>query len=70
MGKGKKRKKKRDKEESNVHSSVPGVPMVGSRELKFVYSPRATSKCQKHKEVGFSPKLVPPNPRVVNGRVV
>ena len=39
-------------------------------ELKLVYSPRDTSRCQKHKEVGFSPTLVPPNLRVVNGRVV
>ena len=40
------------------------------RELKLVYSPRATSRYQKHKEVDFSPTLVPPNLRTVNGRVV
>ena len=39
------------------------------RELKSVYSPRATSKCQKQKEVGFSLTLVPLNLRAVNGRV-
>ena len=40
------------------------------RELKLVYSTRATSRFQKHKEVGFAPTLVPLNLRVVNGRVV
>ena len=40
------------------------------RELKLVYSTRATSKCQKLKEVGFSPTFVLLNLRVVNGRAV
>ena len=40
------------------------------RELKLFYSPRATSRCQKQKEVGFSPTLVPLNLRPANGRVV
>ena len=40
------------------------------RELKLVYSTRATSRCQKTKEVEFFPTLVPLNLRVVNGRVV
>ena len=40
------------------------------RELKLVDSSRATSRCKKHKEVGFSPTLVPLNPRVLNNRVV
>ena len=31
---------------------------------------RATSRCQKQKEVGFPPTLVPLNLRVINGRVV
>ena len=33
------------------------------RELKLVYSTRATSRCQNHKEVRFSPTLVPLNLR-------
>ena len=42
------------------------------RELKLVYSTRATSRCKKkkNKEVGFSPTLVPLNLRAVNDRVV
>ena len=40
------------------------------REIKLVYSMRAMSRCQKKKEVGFSPTLVPLNLRAVNGHVV
>ena len=39
-------------------------------EFKLVYSMRTMSRCQKQKEVGFSPTMVPFNLRVVNGRVV
>ena len=41
-----------------------------SQELKLVYSMRATSRCQKTKEVGFSSTLVPLNLRTENGRIV
>ena len=40
------------------------------RELKLAYSSRATSRCQKHKDVGFSSTLVPPNLRVINDCVI
>ena len=39
-------------------------------ELKLAYSTRATSRCQKQKEVGFSPTLVPLNLRAINGCMV
>ena len=41
-----------------------------TQELKLIYLTRAMSRCQKQKEVGFFPILVPFNLRVVNGLVV
>ena len=70
-----KRKEKREERKERADCALSdfwcsdGQKSVG-RELKLVYSTRATSRCQKHKEVGFSPTLVPLNLRVVNGRVV
>ena len=76
-GKGRKMGKERKKEERKERAGrelsdfwcFDGRKSIG-RELKLVYSTRATSRCQKQKEVGFSPTLVPPNLRVINSRVI
>ena len=65
---GKEGKKKERKEKSFDSRCSDGQKSIG-RELKLVYSSRATSRCQKH-EVRFSPTLVPPNLRALNGHVV
>ena len=71
MGKGKKREKGERRAGYALSSSRCSHGRKSrSRELKLVYSPRATSRFQKHKEVVFSPTLIPPNLRVVNGYVV
>ena len=59
-----------EKREENKRAPIPGVPKSLVRELKLVYSTRATSRCQKTKVLGFSSTLVPLNLRVVNDRVV
>ena len=64
------RRKKGEIKEKGFDSRCSDGQKSIDRELKLVYSPRATSSCQKHKKVGFSPTLVPPNIRVVNGHVV
>ena len=61
--KGERKEKGSDSQYSDGRKSI-------GQELKLVYSTRATSRCQKTKDVGFSPTLVPLNLRVVNGCVV
>ena len=70
MGKEKKKKGKR-----RVGHALSGSRCSDSRksigqELKSVYSTKATSRFQKHKEVGFSPTLVPLNLRAINDSVI
>ena len=76
--KGKERKRERASRALSDSQCPDGQKSIG-QELKLVYLPRATSRCkkqktknkkQKQKEVGFSPTLVPPNLRVINGSVV
>ena len=66
---GKEGKKGERKEKGSDSRCSDGQKSIG-RELKLVYSTRTTSSCQKQKEVGFSPTLVPLNLRVVNSCVV
>ena len=72
-GKGKKKGKERKRERAGRALSdfwcSDGRKSIG-QELKLVYSTRAMSRCQKQKEVGFSPTLVPLNLRAINGHVV
>ena len=70
-----KRKEKREERKERVGHALSDFRCFDyrksiGRELKLVYSTRATSRCQKQKEVGFSPTLIPLNLRVVNDRVV
>ena len=65
---GKKEKGQR-KEKGSDSQCSDGWKSIG-QELKLVYSTRATSRCQKQEEVGFSPTLVPLNLRDVNGLLV
>ena len=60
----------RKKGKEKKRAPIPDVPKSLVRELKLVYSTRATSRCQKTKVLGFSPTLIPFNLRVVNDRVV
>ena len=61
--KGERKEKGSDFRYSDCRKSI-------GQESKLVYATRATSRCQKHKEVGFSPTLVPLNLKAANGRVV
>ena len=66
------RRKKEERKENGFNSRCSNGRKLIGRELKLVYSPRATSRCKKKKknEVEFFPTLVPYNLRTVNGCVV
>ena len=73
MKKGKEKKREGRKERVGRALSdfrcFNGRKSIG-RESKLVYSTRATSRCQKQNEVGFSRTLVHLNLRAVNFHVV
>ena len=62
--------KKGERKENGSDSRCSNSQKSIGRELKLVYSTKATSRCQKQKGVRFSPTLVSPNLRAVNDHVV